>query len=302
VHTLQHVHRARNERVRAFLHVCATWALSTDRGSPSRFGGGTGQTQPVGLEDWLAAAGDLLLGASCHGCGQPWWGICPRCRGEIASRGPFLTRPVPCPDGFPVTVTSSDYDRLLRRVINAHKERQALILTRFLAERLALSVHALLTSKPDAADASRIVLVPIPSAARTVRRRGFDATASMARLAARRLRGRYPMTVRQALTQARPIADQAGLSARERQLNLAGAFRLRGSIRADAVVLVDDLVTTGSSLTEAARVLGMAGIPVLGAATVAATVRLRTPNPSPSAGLAVRCPRTENSVRITGNR
>ena len=25
----------------------------------------------------LAAAGDLLLGASCHGCGQPWWGICP---------------------------------------------------------------------------------------------------------------------------------------------------------------------------------------------------------------------------------
>jgi ComF family protein len=255
--------------------------LSTDHSSASRFGRGTRQTQPVAFEDWLAAAGDLLLGASCHGCGQPWLGICPRCRGEIASRDPFLTRPVPCPDGFPATVTTSDYDRILRRVINAHKERQALILTRFLAERLVLSVHALLTSKPYAADASRIVLVPIPSAARTVRRRGFDATTSMARLAARRLRVCYPMTVRQALTQARPIADQAGLSARERQQNLAGAFRLRGSISADPVVLVDDLVTTGSSLTEAARVLRMAGIPVLGAATVAATVRLRSPDPSP---------------------
>ena len=38
-------------------------------------------------------------------------------------------------------------------------------------------------------------------------------------------------------------------------------------------MLVDDLVTTGSSLTEAARVLGRAGVPVLGAATVAATER-----------------------------
>jgi predicted amidophosphoribosyltransferase len=101
----------------------------------------------VCFEDWLAAAGDLLLGASCHGCGQAWWGICPTCRQELASRKPFVTTPVPCPDGFPVTVTSSPYDRILRRVINAHKERQALVLTRFLAERLALSVHVLLASE-----------------------------------------------------------------------------------------------------------------------------------------------------------
>jgi ComF family protein len=235
----------------------------------------------VGSEDWLAAAGDLLLGASCHGCGQPWWGICPGCRQQIASRKPFITTPIPCPDGFPVTITSSPYDRILRGVINAHKERQALSLTRFLAERLALSVHVLLASEAYQLGTSRIVLVPIPSAARTVRQRGFDATRAMARLAARRLRGRYPITTQSALAQARPVADQAGLGARARQQNLAGAFRLRGPIKTGAVVvLVDDLVTTGSSLTEAARVLREARIPVLGAATVAATVRLRSPNPS----------------------
>jgi predicted amidophosphoribosyltransferase len=78
------------------------------------------------------------------------------------------------------------------------------------------------------------------------------------------------------LVQARPVADQAGLGARARQENLAGAFRLRRLIKADAVVIVDDLVTTGSSLTEAARVLQEAGVPVLGAATVAATARVRT--------------------------
>lgn len=232
----------------------------------------------MGFEHWLAAAGDLLLGASCHGCGQPWWGICPLCRQQLASRRPFLTTPVPCPDGFPVTVTSSIYDPMLRRLISAHKERQALALTSFLAERLALSVHGLLASEPSAVHTSRIVLVPIPSAARTVRRRGFDATASMARLAARRLRVRYPMTVRSALSQGRRVADQAGLGAAARHENLAGAFRLRRAIPTGAAVLVDDLVTTGSSLTEAARELRAARIRVLGAATVAATVRVRPPS------------------------
>jgi ComF family protein len=232
------------------------------------------QTPQVRFEPWLATAGDLLLGASCHGCGQPWWGICPRCRGEVAGRKPFVTVPDPHPDGFPLTVASSPYDRILRRVINAHKERQALILTRFLAERLALSVQALLVATPNAAPAARILLIPIPSAARTVRQRGFDATGSMARVAARRLRARYPMTVRSALTQARPVADQAGLSARARYQNLSGAFCLRERITTGAaVVLVDDLVTTGSSLAEAARVLREARIRLLGAATVAATMR-----------------------------
>ena len=55
------------------------------------------------------------------------------------------------------------------------------------------------------------------------------------------------------------MADQAGLGAAARQENLAGAFRLRRPISAAAAVLVDDLVTTGSSLTEAARVLGRPG-------------------------------------------
>jgi ComF family protein len=236
-------------------------------------------TQPVGFEEWLAAAGDLLLGASCGGCGRPWWGLCPRCRQEIGSRTPFVTTPFPCPDGFPVTVSSSPYDRLLRRVINAHKERQALILTRFLAERLALSVQTLLVKQTYSTRVNEIILVPVPSAARAVRQRGFDATQAMARLAARRLRVRYPITVRSALAQAREVADQAGLGAQARQQNLAGAFRLRRPLRTDAaVIVVDDLVTTGSSLTEGARVLRKAGIQVLGAATVAATLRRQPPH------------------------
>ena len=223
---------------------------------------------------WVAAAGDLLLGARCHGCGVAWWGVCPDCRRLLSVRRPGWTRPDPCPPGFPPTVTSSAYDPVLRGLINAHKERQALSLTGALAERLAQSIHVLLAELGHGVG-EPVVLVPVPSAARIVRRRGFDATVAMARSAARRLGRRYPASVSTSLTQIRGVRDQAGLDARARQANLAGGFRLRAPIPTGPTVLVDDLVTTGSSLSEAARVLGRAGVPVLGAATVAATERHR---------------------------
>ncbi|WP_439900805.1 ComF family protein [Streptomyces somaliensis] len=73
------------------------------------------------------------------------------------------------------------------------------------------------------------------------------------------------------LRQGRAVADQAGLDARERRENLAGALEVvPGGIRllrGVRVVLVDDVMTTGASLAEAARALYEAGVgPVEGGA------------------------------------
>ena len=66
---------------------------------------------PASLVRWRAAAGDLLLGSSCHGCGAAAWTLCDGCRADLAAQAARPTRPEPCPAGFPRDVDG----RLVRR-------------------------------------------------------------------------------------------------------------------------------------------------------------------------------------------
>lgn len=179
-------------------------------------------------------------------------------------------------------MTAGPYEPVVRALISAHKERQALALTSVLGERLALSVTLLAAGDLEFLRAAPLVLVPVPSSSAAVRARGFDATGALARSAAKALRREAalttPLMVAPMLAQRRGVRDQAGLDARSREENLRGRLRVRSRWRKGAsgvgpVVVVDDLVTTGATLVEAVRALEAEGIRVLGAATVAATVR-----------------------------
>ncbi|MFF4269292.1 ComF family protein [Streptomyces sp. NPDC001536] len=103
-----------------------------------------------------------------------------------------------------------------------------------------------------------VLLVPVPSARRTVGARGHDPARRIALAAAGELRrGGVAARVVGVLRQRRAVADQAGLDARERLENLAGALAVvpggERLLLGGPVVLVDDLMTTGASLREAAR-------------------------------------------------
>jgi predicted amidophosphoribosyltransferase len=104
-----------------------------------------------------------------------------------------------------------------------------------------------------------VLLVPVPSARRAVRARGHDPARRIALAAAGELRRTgTPARVLGVLRQRRAVADQSGLNSRQRLDNLAGALEVvagGGRLLAEGgrVVLVDDLMTTGASLTEAAR-------------------------------------------------
>ena len=261
---------------------------------------GTVVRRPSPLSRVLSVPAELLLGAACHGCDEPGLGLCQRCRDQLAATEPRSAVPRPCPPGLPPTVTAAPYDELHRRLISSHKERQAWLLSRVLGDRLAVAIEQLVGDHPP----TPLILAPIPSAPAAVRHRGRDATAAIAVRAAKQVRtGVRPVSVLRMLYGVRKLADQTELNAAERRRNLDGAFAVRASALRRAsrlpgarVVLVDDLVTTGSSLAEACRAVTEAGVEVVGAAVVAATVRRRAARDSAS-GRNAGAERSSNDPR-----
>lgn len=213
-----------------------------------------------------AALLDLVLPRCCAGCRRPGTGLCPACRTLLA--GPVLGRVPDGPARLPPLAAAGRYDGALRGVLLAHKEQGRLALVRPLGRALAGAVAA---ADPPAG----AVLVPVPSAAATVRARGHDHARRLATRAGAELR----LPARPLLRQARPVADSAGLSAVERAANLRGALAARRPLEGVTAVVVDDVVTTGATLREAVRALRAAGAQVPAVAVVAVT-----PARSPRAG------------------
>lgn len=214
---------------------------------------------------WIDVAADLVVGATCPGCNEPGWGTCRPCRAALESATAFgVTRALL---GFPVASAGGVYEGSLRRLVAAHKERGARHAGPLLGSLLASAVAIQPGSGP-------LTLVPVPSTAAAVRRRGYDSVLLIASDAARWLRrsGR-PVVVSRALRHVRRLEDQAGLDTAARLENVRGAMvarRVQGQ-----VLVVDDVCTTGATLTEARRALLEAGAGECRAATVAATLLRR---------------------------
>jgi predicted amidophosphoribosyltransferase len=111
-------------------------------------------------------------------------------------------------------------------------------------------------------------VVPVPSRRGAVRSRGADHTEVLAGRAARVLRGSgIPAHRCPALEHVRASRDQVGLSREQRMRNVAGSMRAL-ALPPGAIVVVDDVTTTGATLTEAVRALGESGRRVTCVATV----------------------------------
>lgn len=211
---------------------------------------------------------DLVLGHACAWCDRPGELLCPTCRRAVA--GPPAPVPPP-PPGLGVVLAVARYDAAARAAIVAHKERGRPGLARPLGRALATAAlgvvaHGVVGDGP-------VWLVPVPSARRVVRQRGHDPLARMTAVAAAELRAAgVPARRRGLLRVARRVSDQAALGRADRARNVDGAFAARHRVPPGvAVVLCDDVVTTGATLGEAARAARAAGAGVVGAAVVAAT-------------------------------
>ncbi|WP_345596505.1 ComF family protein [Streptomyces marokkonensis] len=218
------------------------------------------------MRGWWRDLTDLVLPAECGGCGRARSVLCPRCRTALNGGAPRRVRPVPEPSGLPVVHAAARYADEVRAALLAHKERGVLALAAPLGAALAGAVRAGLREAGTGVGGlgpvrgrGPVLLVPVPSARRAVRTRGHDPARRIALAAAGELRRTGTSArVLAVLRQRYAVADQSGLGARQRLDNLAGALAVvpgggRLLCGGGPVVLVDDLMTTGASLTEAAR-------------------------------------------------
>ncbi|MFD8146354.1 ComF family protein [Streptomyces sp. NPDC059708] len=230
------------------------------------------------MRGWWREVAGLVLPAGCAGCGAGRSLLCGACGGVLGGAGAGPVRPAARgagPAGLPPVYAAARYEGPVRAVVLAHKERGALPLAGPLGGALAAAVAAARAGGAGAR-AGELALVPVPSARRTLRARGHDPARRVALAASRRLRAAgEPARVAPLLRLRRQVADQAGLGARQRRENLAGALEVRpGGMRLAAgarIVVVDDVVTTGATLAEAARALRAAGLWADAAAVVAAS-------------------------------
>jgi predicted amidophosphoribosyltransferase len=215
------------------------------------------------MRGWWREISGLVLPGACAGCGHPRTALCEECRRALYGAWPCRVRPLPEPTGLPVVHAAAPYEDAVRAVLLAHKERGALGLAGPLGAALAGAVNA---AVPSGTGVGPLLLVPVPSSRRAVAARGHDPARRIAQSAAGVLRrsGRQAQVL-PVLRQRRQVADQAGLGARQRRVNLAGALEVAvGGARLlerGRPVLVDDLMTTGATLAEAARALRRAGGP-----------------------------------------
>jgi predicted amidophosphoribosyltransferase len=206
------------------------------------------------LRDFGEGLVELVLPRSCVACRRPGAALCQQCRPVARPIGTDF-------DGLPV-IAAASYDGALRAALLGYKERGRRDLRRPLADLLGVAVHVL--GGPGGA-----TLVPVPSTARARRARGGDHVVRLARPVARRL----GLSVSTPLRLQRATRDSAGLTEPQRAANLDHAMVAAPPARPVSVILIDDIVTTGATLREAARALRAASWPVQGAAVIAATPR-----------------------------
>jgi len=164
------------------------------------------------------------------------------------------------------------YESGLRELIHLLKYDQvrpaASVLGRMLAEAIA-DLQPLFGDGP-------LLVVPVPLHARKLRQRGFNQAELIARAALKQFppQGRLASAAH-VLERRRETQSQIGLSRHQRRENMRGAFAVTRpeQVEGREILVVDDVFTTGTTVSECARVLRRAGASKVFVATVARTLK-----------------------------
>lgn len=214
-----------------------------------------------GLERVQKRLLDLLFPPHCLGCGREGCYLCSACLATASRVKPpwceLCGRPLFCLEfrfcshclQAPLVIDGirsvGFFDGILREAVHRFKYDRLTALGEPLGQLLAEGWRSL---RPPGD-----VIVPVPLHSRRLRERGYNQSV----LLARELSSRVGLPVlEQALTRVRETVPQVDLNASQRQVNVTEAFECEtGGIRGHAVLLVDDVCTTGATLNACAEAL-----------------------------------------------
>jgi predicted amidophosphoribosyltransferase len=205
----------------------------------------------------------LLFPTRCFGCRELGYSICSQCRKQW---NPHLYQSRI--SGLAV-YSAIPYSPIAKNILLAAKEQNVKSADQLVRSAVKVAIYELFQRH------SNCALVPIPSGVSSNRRRGRDFVNEMAISVAKD----FGVAVLPLLEHQRNIRDQSRLDIASRRQNLAMAFSIkpqfRGNYSGENVVILDDLVTTGATISEANRALTRGGFRVQAAATACVALRRR---------------------------
>lgn len=162
------------------------------------------------------------------------------------------------------------YDGGLRELIHLLKYNGVRPAANVLGRMLAEAIEDL---QPHFSD-GEVLVVPVPLHARKLRQRGFNQSEFIARAAIKLKTSGFRLSAH-LLERCRETTSQIGLSRHQRRENIRGAFRVAkpDEVGGREVLVVDDVFTTGTTVSECARILRRAGASNIYVATVARTLK-----------------------------
>jgi len=178
---------------------------------------------------------------------------CPRCGLGLPSSSP---QGRPCgrclshPPAFTAALAPFRYEEPIRHLIHALKFRDRVASARLLGELLADEWDPENGEKPQC-------LIPVPLHPGRYRMRGYNQSLEIARVVSRRLD--IPLRLH-GCERIRPTPPQSELAATVRRRNVRGAFRVVEPVNSKHVAILDDIVTTGATVSELAKALRKAGV------------------------------------------
>lgn len=201
---------------------------------------------------------DLLLPTRCALCNALGSAICSKCVSNFQFEQTDVVREAL------VGVVAARYGDNEKKLLHAFKENGQTSLAAFLAEPLTAILREWSTSL------DLPILVPVPSSRENYQKRGFTPTKVLGKRVCNQS-GRACDLI-DSLRFQRNVFDQAHLDSEARSANLAGSMFSDARVAGRQVIIFDDVVTTGSTILEAARAVSVAGGIVVGFLGFAETI------------------------------